>query len=165
MGGFVLDTGVPRRNSPEDRLQERFVHWKRWWTNYDPANQPYVALAFLHSIPNGGYRDPKTANLLKRTGGERGAPDLFWPYRKPVGNGERSFLMMETKAPGGRQSKEQRAYEDFVRAHTNGSYILWSNPWDLARLVCEWAGWIPSNGHAEIYESTNEEVQHASWWL
>lgn len=57
----------------------------------------------LFAIPNGGYRDPKTAGNLKAEGVKAGVGDVFlaqavWPYHG---------LFMEFKVPGDR-SRDKR---------------------------------------------------------
>jgi hypothetical protein len=43
----------------------------------------YPQLEWLHAIPNGGLREPRTAALLKAMGAKRGVPDIFLPV--PIG--------------------------------------------------------------------------------
>ena len=67
----------------------------------------YPELALLHSIPNGGYRPPKTAAILKATGVKSGVPDICLP----VPRGEHHGLYIELKRrKGGTLSANQRIW-------------------------------------------------------
>jgi hypothetical protein len=68
------------------------------------------ACKWLHAIPNGGNRDAATGARLKAEGVKRGIPDLFLPVPK---NFTRLYygLYIEVKTKTGRQTKEQRAFQ------------------------------------------------------
>lgn len=74
-------------------------------------------LAWLHAIPNGGKRDPKTAALLKAEGVRKGVADVFLPFPRIYPNGKITYcgLYIEMKTTEGRQSPEQKEFE----AHCN----------------------------------------------
>lgn len=42
----------------------------------------YPQLKWLFAVPNGGYRDPKTAGKLKATGVKAGVPDICLPISR-----------------------------------------------------------------------------------
>lgn len=69
-------------------------------------------LELLLHIPNGGYRRPREAVLLKASGVRPGVPDLFLPV--PIGR--YVGLWIELKAPDGRVSAVQSEFmERLVR--------------------------------------------------
>lgn len=70
----------------------------------------YPILARLHAIPNGGKRDKVTAVRLKETGVRPGVPDLFIPWP----NGKYFGLWIEMKAEGGKLSKVQREWIEYL---------------------------------------------------
>lgn len=45
----------------------------------------YPCLAWLHAVPNGGYRNQKEAVILKKEGVTPGIGDLFLPWPKFFG--------------------------------------------------------------------------------
>lgn len=65
------------------------------WAAYNAWKYPELKL--LHSIPNGGYRPPKTAAILKATGVKAGVPDICLPVARGGYNG----LYIELKRPSG----------------------------------------------------------------
>lgn len=73
-------------------------------------------LKWLHAIPNGGNRDPKTAARLKAEGVKPGIPDIFLPVRRPISNlGFYSGLYIELKKlKGGRVSVDQSDFMNFA---------------------------------------------------
>lgn len=84
-------------------------------------------LEWLHSIPNGGLRDARTAALIKAEGAKKGIADVFLPvmrYGDVVTGGERMIfggLYIEMKKPtGGVQSEEQKAFQGYCESHGYG---------------------------------------------
>jgi len=70
------------------------------------ARDRYPELNLLFAIPNGEYRDWKTAKKLRAEGVKAGVPDLFLP----VPRGGYHGLWIEMKITGGRLSKVQRLW-------------------------------------------------------
>ncbi len=67
----------------------------------------YPELRLLFAVPNGGYRPPKTAAILKATGVKSGVPDICLP----VPRGEHHGLYIELKRrKGGALSANQRIW-------------------------------------------------------
>jgi len=71
-----------------------------WWRNKYPD-------VLLFHIPNGGWRDIRTATHLKREGVVKGIPDLFCP---------RENLWIELKTKTGKLSQEQIAMHQYLRS-------------------------------------------------
>lgn len=63
---------------------------------------PVPALRWLHSIPNGGARDPITAARMKAEGIKSGVADIFLPVASCGHHG----LYIEMKEPGRRNAKD-----------------------------------------------------------
>lgn len=64
-------------------------------------------LEFLHAVPNGGFRNKKTANDLKLEGVKSGVPDISFPY--PTGKHYGLYIEMKRKK-GGKLSEHQRKW-------------------------------------------------------
>lgn len=89
----------------EDQEQEALFEWVCY------QNNPFIKL--LYAIPNGGYRPPKTAALLKRTGVKPGVPDMFLP----VPHGCYHGLYIELKrTQGGAVSYPQKIWIDSLKS-------------------------------------------------
>jgi hypothetical protein len=80
-----------RRRSPEAALQRAIVQHYR---------QRAAAGVFMFAVPNGGYRHPVEAAILKATGTVAGVPDTIW-----IKNGQAYGL--ELKAEGGKPTPKQ----------------------------------------------------------
>lgn len=80
-----------RRANPETQLQRSLVqHLRiRAWPD-----------VFWYAVPNGGWRTPAEAGILKATGVRAGVPDMAF-----LRNGAAYYL--ELKAPGGRPTENQ----------------------------------------------------------
>lgn len=75
------------------------------WAKLNENKYPELAL-MLH-VPNGGWRDKRTAEKLKREGVRPGFPDIFLPVPRRGHHG----LMVELKrVKGGVLSPEQRTW-------------------------------------------------------
>jgi hypothetical protein len=81
-----------RKSRPEDAIQRVIV------AHYRARAAPGV---FMFAVPNGGYRRPVEAAILRGTGVVAGVPDTDW-----IKDGQTYGL--ELKAPGGRLSESQR---------------------------------------------------------
>jgi VRR-NUC domain len=82
---------VPRRSRREDQYQRAIEQ------QYRLRASPNV---FMFAVPNGGYRRPIEAAILKSLGVRAGVPDTCW-----IKDG-RAYLL-EIKAEGGRLSPAQ----------------------------------------------------------
>lgn len=72
----------------------------------------YPDLEWMFAIPNGAYRDIRTAARSKREGQKAGVWDIFLPvYRKPYHG-----LWIEMKAGRNKLSEQQKAFSDAVIA-------------------------------------------------
>jgi hypothetical protein len=89
----------------EEQEQEALFEWVA------VQNNPFIK--FLFAIPNGGYRPPKTACMLKRTGVKPGVPDMFLPVPHPPYHG----LFIELKrVHGGAVSYPQKIWIDTLKS-------------------------------------------------
>lgn len=85
----------------ENQEQAALFEWAGWMEHQIPE------LKLLHSCPNGGYRLPKTAAVLQKTGVKSGVPDVCLP----VSNGKYHALYIEMKrVKGGAVSANQRVW-------------------------------------------------------
>lgn len=91
----------PPRNL-EHQLQSRCV---RWFRLQHPAMRHN-----LFAVPNGGYRTKTTASLLKEEGQLSGVADLILLKRK----GSCGALLLEAKTGKGRQSDNQRLWQEMI---------------------------------------------------
>lgn len=91
----------PRRDNAEHRTQAALIVW--WNRAHIDYGVPEI---LLFSIPNGGWRDPIGARILKTEGQRNGVSDLFLS----VSRGGFHGLYVEMKAPEGYTSPEQRAF-------------------------------------------------------
>lgn len=74
---------------------------------------PIPDLRWLHAIPNGGYRDPRTAAMLKAEGVKPGVADICLPVpRRRMTDGAITYgsLYIEMKTSKGVQSDEQHDF-------------------------------------------------------
>jgi hypothetical protein len=67
----------------------------------------------LFSVPNGGYRNLATAKRMKLEGVVAGVSDLIMLIPAHGFHG----LCIEMKTPKGRQTENQKAWQDHVEAH------------------------------------------------
>lgn len=104
MGENVPVPPKPRRSprQEESRIQCACIRW--WSVNHARFGVPEIA---LYSVPNGGYRDERTAAILKREGLRAGACDLVLDVARGRFHGAR----VELKTAEGRPSKAQ---EEFI---------------------------------------------------
>jgi hypothetical protein len=80
-----------RRARPEDAIQRAVTQHYR---------QRAAAGVFMFAVPNGGYRRPIEAAIMKATGTVAGVPDTIW-----IKNGQAYAL--ELKAEGGKPTPKQ----------------------------------------------------------
>lgn len=96
----------------ESTLQVNCVRWFR-------LQYPELA-RLLFSVPNGGYRSAITAKRMKEEGVVAGVSDLLLL----VPNKDYSFLCIEMKTESGRQSNNQKIWQQEIMAKTLGKYII-----------------------------------------
>lgn len=87
----------------------------------------YPVLAYLYAIPNGGKRNIVTAVRMKEEGQRAGVPDLCLPWP----NGEYHGLYIELKRAGGKVSKAQRDWIDYLNASGYRAGVCYG--WESAR--------------------------------
>lgn len=85
----------PKKKQSESQQQSECVGWFR-------AEYPEYARN-LFAIPNGGYRNPKTAAILKREGTLAGVPDTFLAIPRKAHHG----LFIELKTAKGKPTEKQ----------------------------------------------------------
>ena len=82
----------------------------------------------VFAIPNGGRRDAVTGAKLKAEGVTAGAADLI--ILLPIGN----VLFVEVKTAKGRQSPEQKAFQERVES-LGFSYVIWRSVEDAEKFI------------------------------
>lgn len=97
------------------------------WARLIERRIPEVGL--LYAIPNGGWRHPRTAALLKAEGARAGVWDLHLPVPRNGATG----LWIEMKRPGGRLTPEQAAWGAAMRAY--GARTVVCRSWTQAACV------------------------------
>jgi hypothetical protein len=94
---------IPRCLIPSEHQEQAAL--VKWLDMFHP-NVPYFA------IPNGGWRHPATAALLKAEGAKPGVPDLMIPLAIDGING--LFIEMK-RLKGGKVSPAQKAFHNLLR--------------------------------------------------
>jgi len=89
------------------------------WAAYNTGKHP--ELAFMFAVPNGGQRNVIVATRMKAEGVKRGVPDIWLPVVKPVSG--YAGLVIELKADGGKPSREQRMWLEFLEQQ--GYRAMW----------------------------------------
>lgn len=103
---MAFPTQKPRRKSIEQTLQQQLIQICQLYSGQEPL------FGRLYHIPNGGYRSPAEAGILKSMGVRAGVPDLHLP----VGCQGFCSLYIEMKKPGGKLSDDQEDWLAFLRA-------------------------------------------------
>lgn len=91
----------------------------------------YPELVRMFHIPNGGKRDRKEAARLKAEGVKPGVPDVFLPAPRGGYHG----LWIELKVDGGKPSKEQRDWLEYLNGA--GYCALLCYGWQTAQMEIE----------------------------
>lgn len=132
------------RREPEHVEQSALFYWARIHEAQVPE------LGWLYAIPNGRYRPIAEARKLKKEGVKRGVPDLALDVPRGPFHGWRA----EMKGPDGRESAEQKAWGQFLRAqgYRVGVFDDWKLAWNdlCSYLGCDHLAqkiW-PHNGKA-----------------
>lgn len=95
----IIDVPAPFQS--EARIQAEAYQW---------AYNAYPQLrGLLFSVPNGGTRNMREAQLLKATGTTAGVPDMLCLYERPIG--------IEFKTPTGIVSPAQEKIHRIWREH------------------------------------------------
>ena len=81
----------------------------------------------VFAIPNGGRRDAVTGAKLKAEGVTAGAADMI--ILLPIGN----VLFVEVKTAKGRQSPEQKAFQERVES-LGFNYVIWRSVEDAEKF-------------------------------
>ena len=82
----------------------------------------------VFAIPNGGRRDAVTGAKLKAEGVSAGVADLI--ILLPIGN----VLFVEVKTEKGRQSPEQKAFQERVEK-LGFNYVIWRSVEDAEKFI------------------------------
>lgn len=106
------------RRNEESRHQKALIRW--WHLKHAEFGLPEFA---LFSVPNGGWRDPIGASILKDEGQRNGVSDLFLMTARGTWHG----LFIEMKAVGGYPSDDQN---NFLNVALNQHY--------MTAICCTW---------------------------
>ncbi len=110
------------RKDIEHQLQVACVRW---------FNLQYPALrGCLIAVPNGGRRDRVTGARLKAEGATAGVADLILFHRGK----DSGALLIEMKTPTGRQSPEQKRWQQTMQSH-GYKYVVCRSLDDFIRAV------------------------------
>lgn len=99
------------------------------WAALPEQSLKYPELEWLFAIPNGGYRDKRTAGKLKATGVKSGVSDMLLPVRRGVWPG----LFIELKVGKNTLQSEQKEFKKFVMAQGYGFAACWG--WEAATKI------------------------------
>jgi hypothetical protein len=107
------------------------------------GSKPVPELEWLHHIPNGGSRGDSAQSRkirgaqLKAEGVKTGVSDLMLPVKR----GEWSGLYIEMKKPGGKPSRDQVEFGNFVKSQGYG-FVVCDN-WEAAvKVLEEYLSWM-----------------------
>jgi hypothetical protein len=106
-----------KRRNEESRHQMALVRW--WALKHKEFNLP---LCTLFAVPNGGWRDPIGASILKKEGQRNGVSDLFLMSPR----GEKHGLFLEMKCEGGVISPDQVDFMNAAKAQGYAVGVAWS---------------------------------------
>jgi hypothetical protein len=106
-----------KRGNEESRSQCALIAW--WASAHAGFGVPE---RLLFSIPNGGWRDPVGAAILKREGQRNGVPDLMLC----VPRGIYHALFLEMKIATGVVSAEQKAFIRAAWMHNYAAHVAHS---------------------------------------
>ena len=100
------------KNKEEEILQTACITWFDY-------QYPHLS-KLLFAVPNGGSRHKIEAKNLKKQGVRAGVSDLVFLYDGRVSQ----FICIEFKTLKGKQSKEQKEFQNIIDDKTNGWYII-----------------------------------------
>lgn len=121
-----MQNGRSARKKPSDeehRIQCACVEWFRW--QYPHLRDNLIA------IPNGGRRDAVTGKKLKDEGVLSGVADLFCLKT----NGQYGALFIEMKTPEGRQSENQKRWQQSITKDGEYKYVVCRSLEDFQREI------------------------------
>lgn len=96
----------------------------------------YPQLQNMFAVPNGGWRHPATAAMLKAEGVKRGVPDIFLAW--PAGNYHGLFIEMK-RLVGGKISDDQKEWAQ--RLSAAGFHVVICKGFEQARdAILEYLG-------------------------
>jgi hypothetical protein len=121
-------SGARHRRRPEDAIARAIEQ------HYHLRAAPNV---FMFAVPNGGYRRPVEAAVMKSLGVRAGVPDTCW-----IKDGRVFFL--EIKSPGGRLSPAQE--QTLIALRAAGALACHAHGLDQCLRVLE--GWGLLKGRA-----------------
>lgn len=126
----TLNSASPRRSKKKDdaehRMQKSCVRWFA-------LQYPHLR-GRLFAVPNGGRRDAVTGAKLKAEGVLAGVADLILL----VTNNAYGALLIEMKTKKGRQSREQREWQETVTTNGEYKYVVCHSIDDFIREVREY---------------------------
>lgn len=113
MGAWSFGKVLVPMNHAEDKEQIALMTWVRLMA------PKYPVLACVHHIPNGGYRDPRSAAKFKAMGVLAGVWDISVPLPNPG-------LWIEMKAGKGRLTPSQAWFRDAMSPGGYKFVVAWS---------------------------------------
>lgn len=109
----------------EHKEQVTFIHKAK---KYLRAEGEAHLIPLLFAIPNGGFRDARTAASMKMEGVRKGVPDLLFAYQVK----DYAGLFIEMKQKGaGRLSQEQKDMLELLEAE-GGYKCVVAHGWEQA---------------------------------
>jgi len=92
--------------------------------------------SLLMAFPLQGSRTPRNGARMKAEGMRRGTPDMFLaaPSGQAWGSGPRNGLWIEMKSADGKQSPEQKAMAEVLKAQ-NYQYELCHSPEEAIQAI------------------------------
>jgi hypothetical protein len=95
--------------------------------------QTYPLLALLFAVPNGGYRNPRTAGRLWAEGVRSGVPDICLPVPAEHDGKERHGLWIEMKVGKNTTTDNQKWWLDklWVWGHEIEVCHSWIEAWNV----------------------------------
>lgn len=121
----LAEQGVKQRKSHTDKEHQLQVECVKWFR----LQYPHLAHA-LFAVPNGGRRDATTGAKLKAEGALAGVSDLILLKS----NADYGALLIEMKTPKGRQSEQQKWWEELI-TQDRYKYVVCRSVDDFVREV------------------------------
>ena len=116
------------KNEKEDNLHKEFSLYLSFLENSGYFGEN----GFFTYMPFGEKRDAKTGALLKKKGTKRGVPDFLIIFRR---NENSFFCWVEVKTKKGKQTKEQKDFENKTKEQKNEKYFLIHNLNELIEII------------------------------
>jgi hypothetical protein len=112
----------PLKSKKISELQHQIALFK-WASLYPMVND------YLFHIPNGGYRNPREAFVLKKQGVKKGISDLFFAFPNEKYHG----LWIEMKSEKGVLSEDQEEW--LIKMNKMGYLAVVAKGWEMARDI------------------------------